>query len=64
MPREVDYAPECTATPPALRVLEQEIDRAVGIERWIGTNDARRACFVEKTDCASFVGIEAPPATP
>lgn len=58
VPRTVVYERGCEKTPAALQALELEIDRVVDIERWIGTDAARRACFVDKNDCSSFVGIE------
>jgi hypothetical protein len=62
VPRTVRYDEGCEQAPPAIRMLEIEIDRVVGIERWIGTHAARKACFVEHRDCESLVGV--PEATP
>ncbi len=52
------YDQGCEKAPAALHALELEIDRVVDIERWIGTTAARRACFVDSSDCSTFVGIE------
>jgi hypothetical protein len=60
VPRAVSYDEGCEHAPAAIRALELEIDRVVGIERWIGTHAARRACFVEHRDCDSLVGIPEP----
>jgi len=64
VPRTVSYDEGCERVPPAIRALELEIDRAVGIERWIGTPEARRACFEEKRDCDALVGIPEPSPEP
>jgi hypothetical protein len=62
VPREVHYDEGCEQTPPAIQALEHEIDRVVDIERWIGTGQAREACFVQHRDCETLVGV--PEATP
>lgn len=55
-PRAVYYDEGCDKVPAAMRQLELDIDRAVQIERWIGTPAVRRACFLDHRDCPSFVG--------
>jgi len=60
VPRISYYDAGCEQAPPAIRVLENEIDRVVGIERWIGTRAAREVCFVEHRDCESLVGVPEP----
>jgi hypothetical protein len=62
VPRTVRYDEGCEQLPSAIQALEREIDRVVDIERWIGTHEARQACFVQKRDCESLVGV--PEATP
>jgi hypothetical protein len=60
VPRTVVYDRGCEQVPPPIRALELEVDRVVGIQRWIGTEDERRACFEEKRDCKSLVGVPEP----
>jgi hypothetical protein len=58
--RTYSYDQGCERAPPAMRALELEVDRVVGIERWIGTEAAREACFVEERDCRSLKGVPEP----
>jgi hypothetical protein len=60
VPQIAYYDQGCEQLPLAIKALESEIDRAVAVERWIGTPEARRACFKEKRDCNSLVGIPEP----
>lgn len=60
VPRIAYYDRGCEQLPLPIKALESEIDRAVTIERWIGTPESRRACFKEKRDCSSLVGIPEP----
>jgi hypothetical protein len=50
----------CKAPPEGLRALEDAIDRIVGTETWIGSDEDRRACFewgASKEPCA--LGVRA-----
>jgi hypothetical protein len=58
--RTYSYDQGCERAPSAMRALELEVDRVVGIERWIGTEAAREACFVEERDCRSLKGVPEP----
>ena len=58
--RTISYDQGCKRAPDAIRGLEKEIDRVVGIERWIGTEAARKACFEERRDCRSLTGVPEP----
>ena len=60
VPRAVHYDEGCEQVPPAIQALEREIDRVVDIARWIGTREARKACFVQRRDCESLVGVPEP----
>jgi len=40
--RKIDDYHGCDATPKTVRDLEDQIDRIVGVERWIGTEEQRR----------------------
>jgi hypothetical protein len=60
VPRTVHYDEGCELVPPEIQALEREIDRVVDIERWIGTREARDACFVQQRDCDSLVGVPEP----
>jgi len=58
VPRTVSYDEGCKRVPAPLHQLELEIDRAA--ERWVGTHEARDACFVEQRDCTALVGWPEP----
>jgi hypothetical protein len=60
VPRTVHYDEGCELVPHAIQALEREIDRVVDIERWIGTREAREACFVQQRDCDALVGVPEP----
>lgn len=41
----------CGATPKLIRDLEDDLDRIMGTEKWIGTDEQRTTCFVEGGAC-------------
>lgn len=44
----------CLATPKSMRDLENEIDRIVDIEKWIGTEEQIQACLFSGRPCPSM----------